>query len=346
MNRWTFQHQAAMGIAVGKKLAMDSHLPWEKLEPRRQEILTHYGFSPAEWDVLRETKFKWADTGEDVITAGKMWELTDEQAGRLVEGKKTQASLDRVRDDLATKLDFYIYDAVNEAVPTPTAAVRSIRTPNGTQRGEWGREFAELVMVFKGFPIKAGMTMARQANAIGGMGGVWHALTLVSEAAVLGYLSGIAKDVLRGRTPKRLFDLNGDGSLRQINPSIMFDSVLRGGGLGIFGDLLLSDYDRRYRGALEIGAGPVLGEAANVLNLFGQAKRTVLGQEKPESLGYQSFRMVENNLPIVGMFPLKSVMEYFVMWQIKEALSPGVFRRTEKNVEKQNHQEYFIEQIH
>jgi hypothetical protein len=38
-------------------------------------------------------------------------------------------------------------------------------------------------------------------------------------------------------------------------------------------------------------------------------------------------------------------MEHFVMWQIKEALSPGVFRRTERSVENHNHQEYWVEPV-
>lgn len=339
INRWTASNQAAMGLVVAQKLAKDSHLPWEKLEPRRQQILSDMGFSPKEWEVIRTSKHKWG--GEwDVITPGKLQELPDELVATLIDGEATPAAIKRMKDTLETKLDHYIYDAVNEGVPTPTASVRSIRTLNGTQRGEWSREFAELAFVFKGFPIKAAMTMARQASAIGGLSGTFHALSLVAQAGALGYLSGIAKDALRGRTPKKLID---DG---EVVPSTWVDALTRGGGLGIYGDLLLSDYDRRVGSPLEALAGPVLGEASHLLSLGAKTKRVAFGEEHVEPLQYEAFRTLEQNLPLVGMFPVKPVMEYFVMWQLREALSPGVFRRTSRSIENHNHQEYFVEPIH
>jgi hypothetical protein len=344
MNRWTASNQASMGLVVAKKLATDSHLPWDALDARRKQVLTEYGFSPKEWEAIRTAKYTWGDEWQ-VITPNKMQELPDAVVAKLIDGKPTAAAIRRVKDELEAKLDFYIFDAMNEGVPTPTASVRSIRTLNGTQRGEWSREFAELAFVFKGFPIKAAMTMARQSKSIGGVGGAFHALSLVAQAGALGYLSGIAKDTLRGRTPKRLIEFNGDGSFKQLNTNVWLDSVLKGGGLGIYGDLLLSDYDRRYRGALEIAAGPVLGEMANTLNLFGKSRRVAMGEESVEGLGYEILRTVENNAPLVGMFPIKSIMEYLVMWQLKEALSPGVFRRTQRSVENHNHQEYWIEPV-
>jgi hypothetical protein len=339
INRWTFDNEAGMGMVVAKKLADNSHLPWEKLEPRRQQILTEMGFSQKEWEVIRTTSYMWGDEAK-VITPNKMQELPDELVSKLIDGKSTPAAIKRTKDLLEAKLDHYIYDAITEATPQPTAAVRSIRTLNGTQRGEWSREFAELAFVFKGFPLKAAMTMSRQAQAIGGLSGTFHALTLVAQAGALGYLSGVAKDFIRGRTAKRLIE---DG---QINPGVWLDAVLRGGGLGIYGDLLLSDYDRRIRSPAEAILGPVLGEASNALGLFAKTRRVAFGEEKVEPLGYEAFRALENNLPLVGMFPVKPVMEYLIMWQLREALSPGVFRRTERSVVNHNHQEYWITPVH
>lgn len=344
INRWTANGQSNMGLVVAQKLASDSHLPWEKLDARRQKVMSDYGFDVKEWEVIRQSKHKWGDEYEIISPTG-LRDLPDEAFGSLVE-KQTPGQLKRMRDTLEAKLDFYIYDAMTEAVPTPTPDVRSIRTWNGLQRGEWSREFMELAMVFKGFPIKAGMVMARQGLAIGGPSGVFHALGLVAQAGALGYLSGVAKDAIRGRTPKRLFDLNGDGSLKQVNATVWLDAVARGGGLGIFGDLLLSDYERRVKTATDVALGPVFGQFNNMANLFGTSRRVALGEEKAEKLGYEAFRMVENNLPLVGMFPIKSVMEYFVMWHLKEALSPGVFRRTQRSVENYNHQEFFVEPLH
>jgi len=343
MNRWTYSNQAAMGVLVARKLAEDSNLPWEKLSERRRAILTEYGFDLDEWDAIRTAAYKF-DDDNFVITPDKMRELPDEVVAPLVQankdGNKTAAALQRKRDELAAKLDFYIGDAIAEATPTPDAAVRSIRTLRGQQRGEWSREMAELFFIFKGFPIKALMAMNHQRNGIGGLGGTLHALTLVAQAGALGYLSGVAKDFIKGRTPKRLFEEDGKPNFK-----VWQDALMRGGGLGIFGDLLMSDYDKRVRSALGTLTGPVGAEIENTLNLYSRARKVAIGEDKTEGLGYEAFKTVENNLPLVGMFPVKPVMEYLVMWQLKEALSPGVWRRNKRSVENFNYQEYWVEPV-
>lgn len=360
MNAWTYANQAAMGMLVARKLGEDAHLPWDKLSERRRAILTEYGFSPKEWDVIRSTAYKF-DEDNLVITPDKMRELPNDAVASMLGheplkkattvGVKevddlleqhfpTQSKLERAKDELAAKLDFYIGDAVNEAVPTPDAAVRSIRTWRGTQRGEWSREMAELVMIFKGFPIKALMTANHQRQGIGGLGGTFHALTLVAQAGALGYLSGVAKDFIRGRTPKRLIEDDGT-----INAKVWIDALQRGGGLGIFGDLLFSDYDKRIRSGLSSLGGPVASEVENALSLFSRTRKVAEGEDKAEGVGYEAFKMVENNLPLVGMFPVKPVMEYLVMWQLREALSPGVWRRTQRATENFNYQEYWVEPV-
>ncbi len=340
MNKWTASHQAAMGSAIGWKLAKDSNLPWEKLADRRRQVMEYYGFTPQEWDLIRTTKYKWED-GLEMISPDKVQEIPDEAIKKyLGNDKATAATIKRAKDLIEAKLDYYISDAVHEAIPSPTASVRSIRTLNGTQRGEWSRELAELFFVFKGFPIKAAMVMSRQAGTLGGVSGTFHALSLVAQAGALGYLSMTAKDYLRGRTARRLIDSDGT-----INSKVWLEALSKGGGMGIYGDLLLSDYDKRYRGVTEMALGPTLGEMANLVNLTGSAKRVALGEDKVEPFRYELFRTVENNLPLINMFPVKPAMEYLIMWQIKEALSPGVFRRTEKSVENHNYQEYWLEPI-
>jgi hypothetical protein len=344
-NFLTRAHQSGMGMMVAKKLADDAHLKFSELDPRRQQIMTEYGFSPAEWEGVRTTKQAFDDAG-DVIVASGVHSIPDElMIPMLGKQKPTAANIARAKDKLEAKLDFYFGDAINEGVPTPTAGVRAIRTLNGVQRGEFSREAAELFFVFKGFPIKAALTMQKQGMSIGGMAGVGHVLMLVAQAGILGYLGMMAKDALRGKTPKSLFTKDGYGNITGIEIDTWINALARGGGLGIYGDLLLSDYDKRYKSVLSNMAGPVYGEAANAFALYGSAKQYVTGDKTAESVGYEAFKMAENNTPLMGMFPLRSAYEYFIMWNIKEALSPGVFRRQQKSMEDRSHQEYFWEPV-
>ncbi len=340
-NWLTEAHQSSMGMMVAKKLADDSHLKFSELDQRRQQVLAQYGFTATEWEGIRTTKEAFDDAG-DVIIAGGVHSIPDELMIPMLGTKKpTAANIARQRDLLEAKLDYYFGDAISEGVPTPTADVRAIRTLNGVQRGEFSREAAELFFVFKGFPIKAALTMQRQGMDIGGLSGAGHVLMLVAQAGVLGYLGTVAKDALRGKTPKRLVE--DDGS---INTDVWINSLARGGGLGIYGDLLMSEYDKRYKSFLATAAGPVYGEVNNAFGLYGSARQYAAGDKTGESLGYEAFRFAENNAPLASWFPMRAAYEHWIMWNIKEALSPGVFRRQTKSMDEKSHQEYWWEPVH
>lgn len=336
LNAWTYHNQVGMGMALSHRMGVDAKLPFDKLEPRRQQVLKEYGFSPKEWEVIRKTVVDNGE-GEPLVFASGVNSTADDLIDTLIDGPKTPASRNRTRALLESKLDYYIQDAINEGVPLPGAAVQSIKTLNGTQRGAWSRELAELFFVFKGFPIKASMIMARQGKGIGGLSGAQHVFWLIAQAGALGYLSQVAKDAVKGRTPKKLIDENG-----MPNGMVWFESLARGGGLGIYGDFLYSSYDRRYKSWVEASMGPVYGQAFQGVDLARKGFDAATGIQADEKLGYNAFKQLEANLPLINMFPVKQTMDHLIMWQLKEALSPGVFQRQKQSIEDHNYQEYFF----
>jgi hypothetical protein len=154
---------------------------------------------------------------------------------------------------------------------------------------------------------------------------------MVALATIGGYLSGAVKDMLKGRTPKPLIDRDTGG----INTKTLNDAALRGGGLGILGDLLFNEYDRQYQSFLGTAAGPVVGQLDPLANIITKVRQG-------EEAGPETVKFIQNNLPLANLFYIRPVLDYLLFWNLQEALSPGSLRRTEKKVEEVNQQKFFV----
>jgi hypothetical protein len=129
-----------------------------------------------------------------------------------------------------------------------------------------------------------------------------------------------------------------------INWDVWIMSLQRGGGLGIYGDLLLSEYDTQYRHALSTLAGPVFGQIDPLAAMGSKAMGAATGKEgvRAESLLYDAEKFAEGNIPYSSLFYVKPVLDYFIFWNLKEMASPGVLKRTERSVKDKNHQDFWV----
>lgn len=340
LNWWTDHQKYGVAMAISHHgLGAHANSRWEALPERRQFILDQYNITPAKWEAIRKSVQDL--DGAPVITPDTVKMLADSDIDALLGGKpKTPANRERMRDELSITLGQYIHDAMGEAMNLPDAKIRSIRTLGGLHRNTIGRELAELFFIFKSFSLKTALTSHKRFSQLGPMGGLWHVASLITQGAVLGYLGMTAKDYASGRTRRKLLDDNGD-----INWSVWSQAALRGGGAAIYGDLLLNEYDNRYRSFAATVAGPALGELDSAAALFTKAKSVAGGETSPESLGLDLIKTTQNNLPLVNMFPFKVALDNLVWWQLKEWLSPGVFKKTNKALQRYNHQEFYIEPV-
>ncbi len=198
-------------------------------------------------------------------------------------------------------------------------------------------------MIFKGFPLKATMAVSGRVGEIartkGAASGSWYLFNLLAQTAFLGYIGMTAKDWLSGKTRKQL---TTDG---KVNYDVVLASLAKGGGLGIYTDFLFAEYDKRYRSIIGTFAGPALNELDTIASLKTKAWNVATGEEKPESLGLDAVKALESNIPLINMFPIKPIVDNLIWWHIKEGLSPGIMRRRERIMEKENHQEYWVNDV-
>lgn len=342
MNWWNEVHKSTAGELMANHLGRNSDLTFDKINPDLQRTLKLYDINANDWEILRSVASK-APNGEIYITPDALRNSPMSLVDNLVSAKGWNINpTNRVRviDDLEKKLRVYFTDRIDIAVPTAGAAERKFLTA-GTQAGTPLGETLRLLTMFKSFPV----TISRKilTREIYGRGsdtvlqwlrsdhkGKFQLAQLIAMTTIGGYLSGVVKDLLRGRTPKPLTT-----DTDEINWKVVNEAFLRGGGAGIFGDFLFTEYDQAYSSATGVLAGPVFGQ----LDMASQGFAKAIRGENPTR---EFSKTILNNTPFINLFYIRPILDYFVIWNLQEMASPGYIERMSDSIEDQG-QEFIID---
>lgn len=343
LNWWTDIHKGAAAELMAAHLGEHSHVPFEKLPGELSNVLSLYNISRSQWDALRSTAWALEGAEHKVITPDKVAEIPEATIKSLLQEQgltPSEANQARMRDNLETSLRTYIADRVDYAIPTPGAATKQYTTMN-TQAGTPLGEAVRMLMLFKSFPLAvlqkvvARDVYGQGANSIKSWllhdsKGKFRMMQTVAMTTMLGYLSGVIRDALKGKTPK---EITTDG---KINFDVLQEAMLRGGGAGIMADLLFSEYDGSAKDFLSQQSGPFYGGVVNPL-------MAVLGNAKNGKFDSQNFRKVTlDNTPFINLFYTRPVLDYLLLWNLQEMTDPGSLERMEQAVEKRGRQHYFV----
>jgi hypothetical protein len=152
-------------------------------------------------------------------------------------------------------------------------------------------------------------------------------IELAATSTALGYVSILSKDLLKGLQPPIPTSDNWW--------KVMFASMAQGGGLGILGDFLFSQYDRFGHSFIETVAGPSLGTLDDAVRLFTQLTHL-------DNPNRTALTLAENNLPFINLWFLRTALNYTFLWALQEKISPGSTRRMVNNVEKEQNTKFLI----
>lgn len=336
MNWWNDIHKGAAAELMSVHLASHAKMEFSALPKELANTLKLYGLDGPTWDFVREHGVKEVN-GREYLTPDALYSVDSRPIDRLLKArdiKPTENNRARLRDEIDTKLRTYFADRVDIAVPTPGNEEKVYahwNTKAGTPLGEAVR----MVMLFKSMPITVfKKVVSREVYGHGSdtmmqwlrndRTGNFRMAQIIALTALGGYMAGAIKDGLKGRTPKD-----------PTAPKTIADALQRGGGLGIYGDFLFTEYDRSYRSFLATAAGPVLGQADNVAEIFSKLKAG-------ENVTRETGKLALGNTPFVNLFYIRPVLDYLVLWNLQEMADPGSLRRMERKVEDTNHQGFFI----
>ncbi|MHA1574032.1 MAG: hypothetical protein ACTSX8_08555, partial [Alphaproteobacteria bacterium] len=316
--RWSFGTEFSGFITdqIAKKF---SALP----EPLRRSFERH-GITAADWELMRATPlWRDAETGAEFLRPQDM-------IGSL-DPAQADTPLFKRHQDAANKLQSMILTESEFAVPSGTATSKAFLL-GGTQPGTFIGEMLRNTAMFKSFPVTLVQThLQRAVHQQGGLAKGKYVAQLVIGTAVLGALGEQLSQISKGKDP-----LPFDKRLWQ-------KAMLRGGGLGIFGDFLFSDVNRFGGGIAQTLLGPVLGtQLPQAVKLtIGNIQQLLAGEDT--KAGRELVRFVKLMAPGRSLWYSALATERLIFDELQKMLDPDAarsFKRIEDRMRRETGQRF------
>jgi len=329
---WTNTLKENAMLSMANYYAKQKNLPYDKLNKQLKLLFTKFNIDSTKWDVIRKNGMVKADDGMEFINIGSLDKISDADVKRITgidNLTKREAKIEK--EKFKYSISGMLLDRTLFAVIQPDARVKGIMK-QGTLAGTPIGEAVSFLGQFKGFPIAIfnkviGRDIAyikAGPNQDIGRGVKGIAATIVTSA-LLGYASMTIKDFLKGRSPRDPAKWN-----------TVMASLLQGGGLGLYGDVLFRE--QRDGSTIIAGlAGPGATTVADVLLAINYGIRGEGGKA-----GKAAYRAVNSNIPFMNLFYIKTVYDYLIGFNMMETMSPGSLKRVEKRMKKEYNQEYLL----
>ncbi|ELE9701323.1 hypothetical protein RM391_003194 [Enterobacter kobei] len=328
LTAWTDAHKRAYGVTMMGSLGeVVSRAPdLRSLDDSDFRILKSKGITEQDFSV-------WKMAQQEDWGNGNTTMLTPESIMRIPDAAVMHLGLpERVRFEAMRRLLAAVSEEVDMAVITPGARVQLL-TGGGLQRGTWKGELTRSVFLFKSFPISVVMRHWSRAMGMPSAGGrAAYIGTFIASTTILGALSQQLNDMASGRNPR---EMTGEEA-----PKFWLGALLKGGGLGLYGDFLLSDHTRYGGGALASMLGPVAGLVDDVVKL-GQGIPLNAVEGKPEQTGGDLVKLGKGLIPGANLWYAKAALDHMIFNQMQEYFSPGYLRKVEQRSKKQFNQTYW-----
>lgn len=328
LTAWTDAHKRAFGVTMMGSLGeVVSRAPdLRSLDDSDFRILKSKGITEQDFSV-------WKLAQQEDWGNGNTTMLTPESIMRIPDAAVMHLGLpERVRFEAMRRLLAAVSEEVDMAVITPGAR-EQLFTGGGLQRGTWKGELTRSVFLFKSFPISVVLRHWTRAMGMPSAGGrAAYIAAFLASTTMLGALSQQLNDMASGRNPREMVGKDAG--------KFWLGALLKGGGLGLYGDFLLSDHTRYGGGALASMLGPVAGLVDDVVKLAqGIPLNAVEG--KPEQTGGDLVKLGKGLIPGANLWYAKAALDHMIFNQLQEYFSPGYLRKVEQRSKKQFNQTYW-----
>lgn len=222
---------------------------------RFKRMLDTYQITKEEWDVIRTTQ-KYIP--EEWIKANDLTEVSIKGKLAFVDPGAIAARTDideRLALSASKKLMNMVLTEQDHMVIVNSNRASTVAA--GLKRGNVAHELGFSGLMFKTFGINALLFNLMRAYQVPptGMGKAKHTIALLGAMTITGATTLLIKDILRGEDPRRILETK-----------FFFQSILAGGALGPYGDLLANAPDKRSFGLL--ASGPVVSLIADTAGLI------------------------------------------------------------------------------
>lgn len=328
LTAWSDAHKRAYGVtmmgSLGEVVSRSPDL--RSLDGGDFRILKSKGITEQDFSVWKlADQEDWGKGNNTMLTPESIMRIPDDAVKHL-------GAPERVKFEAMRKLLGAVAEEVDMAVITPGGREKMI-TGGGLQRGTWKGELVRSVFLFKSFPISVVMRHWSRAMGMPSAGGrAAYIGAFIASTTILGALSQQLNDMASGRNPR---EMTGEDA-----PKFWLGALLKGGGLGLYGDFLLSDHTRYGGGALASMLGPVAGLVDDVVKL-GQGIPLNAVEGKPEQTGGDLVKLGKGLIPGANLWYAKAALDHMIFNQLQEYFSPGYLRKVEQRSKKNFNQTYW-----
>lgn len=271
-------------------------------------MLARKGVSETDWQVWKRAELEDWGMKHGVLTPDSVWQIPDEKLQDL--GDPTS-----LKRHASTMLLGHVLEETGMGV-MDTGPRERTAMQFGTQAGTVAGELTRSALLFKSF--SASMMMkhwARAASMPTGSSKAQYAATLLVTGTVLGALATQLRNVTSGKNPANMAE-----------PQFWGESLLRGGGLGFYGDFLYSEMTQHDTSLIPALMGPLATETEQAWNLTGAAAfKSARGEHTDE--GAKLVRWARGNVPFLNMWYTKAAFDHLIWNNMQEAANPGYLDR-------------------
>lgn len=297
---WTETLRSSAALSMSHHLALQAEKSFDQLPAELRHTLTLFNVTDQDWNHMRAK-------GVKTDSAGTAF---------MVPNNLDQAQAQQLRQ--------YIADRAETAVLEPDADAHAMMR-QGTKAGTVTGELMRFVGQFKSFTASftrqiLGREVYGRGKDVMADGAIRGLSQLIIASTIMGYAAMSIKDAIKGRTPHDPTDWK-----------TITKAMTQGGGAGIYGDFLFGEYNRFGQSPLETLAGPTLGTAADVTRLWAKIIRG-------ESDAGDAMRLALNNTPYLNLLYTRMALDYLILYDMQEALSPGTLRRMERRTQRETGQ--------
>lgn len=371
-DKWNRALESVAAEAFANRLGAVADLKYDALPDSIKSVLMQEpNLTPQHWDLMRGEAYYFKDKAAEMKDMGideslaplpdTRW-LTHDRVARLPDDKvrawllaqdrvATPQAMQRVRDELSG-----MYGRMKELIIDKSLNRPELRTRyflgQGLSPGSVPRILMDTLTMYKGFAVQATANVfddVTQGNGWVGAKdyftskrGIVGAARLIAATTIAGYFTMTAKDYLDGKTRRTFFKDDWTP-----NTEVFMAAMARGGGLGVMSNFLFDDYDKNFRTfSSTLVGGPVLGQLDPIVASLSAARNAALSGDEVQAQDFQTAganQLKRLPVPYLNLWYTRPFLNYLVMYNIREMLSPGVLERQEKRTEDQNLQSYWLQ---
>lgn len=286
-------------------------------------------------------KLGWADLHPNMKDAFERWDMDEVDFNNIMKSKRFKdqdsgAELIRSDDvamagfaDTARKYDMWMMDMSQSASNEPRLLTRAIATGavfGDAREGTINRGLASSIMMFRSFGTTVVLNHMIPALRHAASGEGMSRLTIIPAylfgTAVFGMMALQARQFVTGKEPK------------PFDEKLFAAGLAQGGGFGVYGDFLFSDFSRHDRTLQATLTGPLFGTLNDATHTFAGNFQKMMDEDQDSKFWADLYKLGESNVPMVNLWYTRLLIERGITDHIEKSLNPNYERKLRKR-EKQ-----------